>query len=232
MELGELSFDNYTKFYSLSNLEKMGCECIKHSMSVIIGIIAVLGVCFFFITVIPFYFKHDIFTLNLAVEIFFIVTLILLLAYTIILIVASFSSAPSIHVIETILSILLAGFSLLFIIAYLWLRHPITNGFHYSFAHGSRVDAGKIEDAFGCCGWSETEVETFSANCSTFEIPQLYCVEEIQKKLFNNKFNYACFVGNGVAILCFIIVAWIEISLTKCERADYDRLELRPIKNF
>ena len=200
---------NLTNYFFFFICFLMVFDCLKSSFSLLIGMLGICGMIIFFIVVIPFYFENDIFSINPVVESFFVITVLILIAYFFIHVVASVSSSPVVHVIQTILSIILAIFSVVFIAGYVWLKGPLTNVYEKQFSNKTRNTAARIEDTFSCCGWSDEHPNTYSSNCSLIALPQVYCYDELQKKMFSNKYIISCYLGNVIALISFVVVAFI-----------------------
>ena len=206
-------------------------DCMKHFLSLALGIVSIAGVGLFFVKSFLFVFKNELFPLNLVIMVSILVTGILIVMYLATLIIASCSASPCVHVTESVLSLLLGSISIVAIVFFMGVRDPIVNGYKHAFTKNQTGNAQKIEKAFDCCGWSDNQPAMFLGTCNSTTTHKR-CYDAINSKIFKTENSIICITALCFAIICFILVAWIEISLTRCERADYDRLELRPIQNF
>lgn len=136
---------------------------------------------------------------------------------------------PWVHVTVTVLSFIMMGGSILAIISIFAFRPTLLKPYELLFANENHTDVAlKIENTTQCCGWKNLTVEFRFDICSH----NTTCEVAVSNLLFNTQHTMQEYAFYGASILTLALVVSTEISLTNCDRADYDKLELRPIQNF
>lgn len=204
-------------------------DCLAKYMGLIMSLLATGIIGFLLISDIKMSIEYGLFQSNTIILYFFSVFSAILLVFFIFALISATSTKAFVHITAMVLAILNACGSLLVILGFCFFSNKIIEKYHDNFQDSNKLSSAQnIEKLCQCCGWNSADWDVKSEACSWSTL----CEQSIRNIWLSTNHVILEYVLHGVALVLLVFAAWFEVSLTNCERAEYDKLELRPIQTF
>lgn len=172
---------------------------------------------------------------SLPLILYFVAIIIVEIALSALLLIFTKSNNPWAHFWMAILGGLLTAISILNFVTYTFAKNTLVYTYKHLWTNDNMQQYGiTIEDKFDCCGYDDTTyaLSSNTSRCYFFVQKQNSCSVKLLNFFFNQWNLITGITLNVLAIIAFLMFVIIELGRIDFDRADYDKLQLRPIQDF
>lgn len=170
--------------------------------------------------------------LSWPILIYLIVIFIVLTSFTIVLSIFIKGTNPWAHFSLAVLGGLICCVSFLNFVTYSFSNDIFLASYQRFWAKQRSEPSYNLEKTFECCGYSEHYSDYYAEECYTMAHLYPYCSVKMGNYFFGKYKVLGASIANVLACVLYVVFVFVEISRIEFERADYDRLQLRPIQDF